>query len=79
MKCRFFILEVMKIINLSDGERIFTERRIAKYRGGEYAYTHIGIVDKDGHKCTTTELDEINYEQVKNLHNAERFILIKNI
>ncbi len=64
----------MNKIKLSDGERLFTELRTVVFRKEQFDYIHVGIMDKKGESWTTTELDEVNMNQVYNQYRVRHGI-----
>ncbi len=65
---------IMTNIKLAEGERLFTEQRTVVFRKESYDYIHVGIMDKDGESWTTTELDEVNMNQVYNQYRVRHGI-----
>ncbi len=59
---------------LQPGEIYFQEVRTTSFRKDEYKYIHTGIIDEDGEKWTTTELDEANISQVYNQYRLKHGI-----
>lgn len=68
----------MNKIKLADGERLFTELRTVVFRKEQYDYIHVGIMDKNGESWTTTELDEVNTNQVYNQYRVRYGIPFPN-
>lgn len=64
----------MTNMKLAEGERLFTELRTVVFRKEQYTYTHVGIMDKNGESWTTTELDEVNTNQVYNQYRVRHGI-----
>lgn len=59
---------------LAPGEYIEAIPTTAKFRGEEYAYTRLHIVDTKGYTWTTTGLDESNTNQVYNQYRVKHGI-----
>lgn len=64
----------MAQIRLSQGEKLFTERRTMTFRKEQFDYIHTGIIDANGDCWTTTELDESNINQVYNAYRTKHGI-----
>lgn len=64
----------MKMIKLSEGERLFQETRTTTFRKEEFTYIHTGIIDEVGDTWTTTELDQANLFQVYNEYRTRHGI-----
>lgn len=64
----------MKNSSLRFGERYFQEIRTATFRKEDFQYLHTCIINENGEKWTTTELDEANLSQIYNQYRERHGI-----